>query len=113
MASCPTFSAGVALMGTSISSAEKRAADPLEKGPAAPDRVVYALGVLLDAQDFKDEQLYHRGRLARALAYLHGHGTVAGLAVRWDKPLLPGDDPQFPQGREEEIVLKPGLAIDR
>lgn len=47
------------------------------------NRVFYAPGVLLDANDFKDEQLYHRGRLARALAYLHGSGTVAGLKVIW------------------------------
>lgn len=47
------------------------------------NRVFYAPGVLLDANDFKDEQLYHRGRLARALAYLHGSGTVAGLKLIW------------------------------
>ena len=31
-----------------------------------PDRVFYDTGVLLDAEDFRDEQTYHRGRLARA-----------------------------------------------
>ncbi|MCC6874636.1 MAG: hypothetical protein IT378_10055, partial [Sandaracinaceae bacterium] len=37
-----------------------------------PERTFYAPGVFLDAEDMKAEQLYHRGRLARVLAYLHG-----------------------------------------
>jgi hypothetical protein len=43
-------------------------ADPLYAGPQ-PERAAYATGMLLDAQDFIDEQTYHRGRLARALAF--------------------------------------------
>ena len=46
-----------------------------------PERVNYATGVLLNAEDFVAEQNYHRGRLARALGYLHGYGTVAGLRI--------------------------------
>ena len=46
-----------------------------------PDRVSYDEGVLLDALDFRAEQSYHRGRLARVLAYLFGTGTAAGLEV--------------------------------
>lgn len=46
-----------------------------------PDRVHYATGVLLNAEDFLAEQNYHRGRLARALSYLHGYGTASGLRV--------------------------------
>ena len=45
------------------------------------ERPAYATGMLLDAQDFADEQAYHRGRLARALLFLAGSGTLAGLAV--------------------------------
>ena len=51
--------------------------DPPRK-PTAPDRaklldrVFYATGAMLDATDFTDEQAYHRGRLARALAYCTG-----------------------------------------
>lgn len=78
-----------------------------------PERVNYATGVLLDADDFRDEQAYHRGRLARTLAYLHGSGTVAGLKVEWENPLQPGDDPEFPKGRVERLVVQPGVAIDR
>jgi hypothetical protein len=69
--------------------------------------------VLLDALDFRAEQSYHRGRLARALTYLFGTGTAAGLAVVWEKPIRPGTDTDFPDGREERLRLKPGLAIDR
>jgi hypothetical protein len=68
-----------------------------------PDRPHYATGVLLDAEDFQDEQTYHRSRLARALAYLHGSGTVCGLAVAPPRPL--GDD--------FELAVQPGLALDR
>jgi len=78
-----------------------------------PDRVYYAEGVLLAADDFRDEQSYHRGRLARILTYLHGAGTVAGLKTVWDKLLEPGDDASFPAGRAEELRVEPGLAVDR
>jgi hypothetical protein len=76
--------------------------DPLIARPA-PERVNYATGVLLDAQDFRDEQTYHRGRLARALSALHGHGTVAGLRVM----------PPEADDAELELHVAPGLAIDR
>jgi hypothetical protein len=97
---------------TQITSAEE-IADPLAQKPEPPDRLFYAIGILLDAEDFKAEQLYHRGRLSRTLAYLHGGGTVAGLKVEWKKPLESGESEEFKSGREEEIVVHPGLAIDR
>lgn len=78
-----------------------------------PDRVFYDEGVLLDSADLRDEQSYHRGRLARVLTYLHGVGTMAGLRVIWDAPLKPGDDVNFPDGREEELRVAPGIAVDR
>lgn len=77
-------------------------ADPIEAMPP-PERVNYATGVLLDADDFGDEQSYHRGRLAAALRALAGFGTIAGLRVR--PPA--GDD------AERELRVEPGLAIDR
>ena len=76
--------------------------DPLLARPA-PERVNYATGVLLDAQDFRDEQTYHRGRLARALSALVGFGTVAGLRVT----------PPEAIDAELELHVAPGLAIDR
>lgn len=76
--------------------------DPLiSSGP--PERVNYATGVLLQAEDFLDEQTYHRGRLAAALAYLLGHGTVAGL-----RSVGPAQE-----DNELELKVEAGLAIDR
>jgi len=68
------------------------------------DRLHYELGVLLDATDFSAEQSYHRGRLARALAYLHGFGTAAGLEVTYKKAAQPEQD---------EISVSAGLAVDQ
>lgn len=64
------------------------------------DRLFYATGVFLDADDLAAEQRYHRGRLTRVLAYLHGSGTAAGLRVDWD-------------AATEELRVQPGLAADR
>jgi hypothetical protein len=81
--------------------------DPLA-GSEATDRVFYALGVLLDAGDLLAEQTYHRGRLARALSYLHGSGTVAGLKVT-HKPIAADVETDPPRG---EIEVDAGLAVD-
>jgi hypothetical protein len=77
--------------------------DPLYARPA-PERPVYATGVLLDADDFSAEQTYHRGRLAQAMAFLSGGGTLAGLRVSYG----PEAD-----GHAEEIRVAAGLACDR
>lgn len=79
----------------------------------AHDRVHFSNGQLLDAQDFRDEQDYHRSRLARALAYVHGPGTVAGARVTHEPPLAPDEDTQHPAGRPERIRVAAGLVIDR
>jgi len=76
--------------------------DPLEARPA-PERVNYATGMLLQADDFEAEQTYHRGRLAQLSRYLLGHGTLAGLRV-----VGPGADDNL-----LELKVEPGLAIDR
>jgi hypothetical protein len=49
--------------------------------PLAPARVYYSLGRMLGVDDFRADQDYHRGRLARALLQLFGTGTVSGLNV--------------------------------
>lgn len=77
-------------------------ADPLEARPA-PERVNYATGMMLQADDFAAEQTYHRGRLAQLLRYLLGSGTLAGLKV---VPPGPGDSLL-------ELKVEPGIAIDR
>jgi hypothetical protein len=78
-------------------------ADPLYARPA-PQRPHYATGILLDAGDFRDEQTYHRGRLASALAALTGGGTLAGLRVAH----VPAEADVV-----EEIRVAAGLAADR
>jgi hypothetical protein len=82
--------------------ARRPEADPLYAAPA-PERASYATGMLLDAQDFADEQTYHRGRLARALGFLAGSGTLAGLEVT-HRPAT--------ADRPEEIEVAPGVAVD-
>lgn len=84
--------------------------DPLKAKQQPPDRVFYATGVLLDAEDFIAEQTYHRGQLARALAHLHGSGTAAGLKVGWVKA---SPNPNAPDAHEEELRVEPGIALDR
>jgi hypothetical protein len=69
--------------------------------PDVRDRLNYVQGLLLDAASFGDEQLYHRGRLARSLGYLFGTGTVAGLAVSYRNT-----------NDEDEVEVSPGLCID-
>lgn len=68
-----------------------------------PERVNYATGVLLGAEDFAAEQLYTRARMGRAFAALYGHGTMAGLRVT-----CPAND-----NPELEVQVAPGLALDR
>ena len=82
--------------------ARRPEADPLYAGQP-PERASYATGMLLDAQDFVDEQTYHRGRLARSLAFVAGPGTLAGLGV--------SHAPATAQ-RPEEIEVAPGVAVD-
>lgn len=81
--------------------------DPLLRRPGA-DRLHYATGELLGADDFRDEQTYHRRQLARALLHYYGSGTLAGLRVVARH--LPGPDPET---NEVEIRVEPGLALDR
>ena len=68
-------------------------------------RVAYRNGILLDSSDFQQEQSYHRSQLARALARLHGFGTIAGLKV--EHLAADADHP------EAQLVVHPGIALDR
>lgn len=77
-------------------------ADPIAARPA-PERVNYATGVMLQADDFEAEQTYHRGRLAQLARYLLGSGTLAGLRVVAPEP---GDNLL-------ELKVEPGIAVDR
>ena len=75
------------------------------------DRLHYATGEMLGADDFRAEQLYHRRQLAMALRFLCGSGTLAGLKVA----AVPGDpDEDDPANLTDvKIQVNPGLAIDR
>lgn len=77
--------------------------------PEAADRLYYAEGVFLDANDFLQEQAYHRSRLARAMDYLHGHGTAAGLRVVYEPPTGRDADGYA----NDRLKVEPGVAIDR
>jgi hypothetical protein len=86
--------------------------DPLS-ADRSPDRLAYQLGVMLHADDFEDEQTYHRGRLARVLSFLHGSGTAAGLEVAIEGVPSDPTDPTAEPAEPEEVRVHPGLAIDR
>jgi len=85
----------------------KRIADPLTSATVAAERLHYATGELLGADDFQAEQTYHRRQLARALLHLHGSGTIAGLRVVHRH--RPGRDDA---SHEVELEVQPGLALD-
>src|SRR5687768_719168 len=89
-----------------VRSTTTRGPDPLVAGVSA-DRLHYSTGELLGADDFRDEQTYHRRQLARALLHLHGSGTIAGLTVEHRHKAGGGTKPD-----EVEIRVKPGLALD-
>ncbi|HYR91457.1 MAG TPA: hypothetical protein VE422_45815 [Terriglobia bacterium] len=80
--------------------------DPLISRSNA-DRLHYSIGELLGADDFRDEQTYHRRQLARALLYLHGSGTIAGLRVTHKHQPKKKDEQE-----EVELEVRPGLALD-
>lgn len=60
-------------------------------------------GKPMAAQDFLDEQNYFLGKHRRHNRYLHGWGTVCGLAVH--------EHPN-PACRAQYVVVEPGMAID-
>lgn len=85
----------------------KPVSDPLLDRRAS-ERLHFATGELLGADDFREEQTYHRRQLARALLFLHGSGTLAGLRVVAEhQPGAAGE------GDDVELLVRAGLAIDR
>src|SRR6266513_2665908 len=77
--------------------------DVVARAREARGRVFYATGVLLNAQHLDADQLDNHRGLARALAYLHGSGTLAGLEVTWERAT---------GSRGEQLIVKPGIALD-
>jgi hypothetical protein len=83
-----------------------KTADPLISRGSS-DRLHYSTGELLGADDFRDEQTYHRRQLARALLHLHGSGVIAGLrVVHRHRPARAGAPDDV------ELEVQPGLALD-
>ncbi len=84
-----------------------RTPDPLP-GLTTSDRLRYATGELLGADDFRAEQSYHRRQLAQALLHEHGSGTLAGLRVVVEQKAGAEGAPD-----EVQLRVQPGLALDR
>jgi hypothetical protein len=59
-------------------------------------------GLALTAQDFLDEQTYHRRNLHRHALYLHGHGIVQGLQVELQN-----------RGEKYVAIIQAGYGITR
>lgn len=77
--------------------------------PTPTQRVHYADGMLVQAEDLTTDQSYH-GRARRALAYyLHGPGVLRGLDVTVDRHGHPGEADGEPRTR---VVVSAGQAID-
>lgn len=74
-------------------------------------RVSFAEGMLLGVEALRAEQAYHRVRLSRHHYWLHGDGTIAGLAVRlvYDASPLAADRSRSIRVR---LVVSPGVALD-
>jgi len=83
----------------------KTLTDPILRSTS--ERLHYATGELLGADDFRDEQTYHRRQLARALLFLNGSGTLAGLRVVARH--RPG---KTAAGDDVHLEVRPGLALD-
>lgn len=71
-------------------------------------RVAYEPGMLLGVEATRDEQQYHRRRLTRHQYWLHGVGTLAGMAVHVDAPA--GTDPN--KDTTVRLLVDAGVGID-
>ncbi len=81
--------------------ADSRWEEPLE-------RVFFEAGMLLGVSATRTEQDYHRRRLTRHQHWLHGSGTVLGLAVTLDSEPATGEA----EDTTVRILIGPGLGID-
>jgi hypothetical protein len=71
-------------------------------------RVHYEAGMMLGLEATRDEQDYHRRRLTRHQYWLHGYGTVAGMAVTLD----PATSTTPTESITVRVVVSPGIGID-
>jgi hypothetical protein len=78
----------------------RRRPDDADCGPGL-QRVRYAAGMILAAEDLQADQDYFRSRLSRRNRLLHGAGIVSGLAVQLES-----------DGSGDRVIVAPGLALD-
>jgi hypothetical protein len=71
-------------------------------------RVAYEAGMLLGLEATRQEQAYHRRRLTRHQYWLHGAGTLAGMAVGLET--VAGATPEEPA--RVRVIVGPGIGID-
>jgi hypothetical protein len=71
-------------------------------------RVAYEAGMLLGIEATRDEQAYHRRRQNRQQYWLHGCGTLTGMAVSID----PATSTTPAQNELVRIIVSPGVGID-
>lgn len=72
-------------------------------------RVAYEAGMMLGLEATRDEQGYHRRRLNRNQYWLHGFGTIAGMAVSID----PSTTTTPTVNETVRVIVGPGVGIDR
>ena len=72
-------------------------------------RVAYRSGMMLGVEALRDEQGYNRRRLNRHQYWLHGAGTVVGLAVTLDHE---APDPDDTADQAMQLLVSPGIALD-
>ncbi|AHE97434.1 hypothetical protein [Thioalkalivibrio paradoxus] len=71
-------------------------------------RVAYEAGMMLGLEATRDEQGYHRRRLTRQQYWLHGAGTLAGMAVSIDPDAAEDPDTDM----TVRVLVGPGFGID-
>lgn len=71
-------------------------------------RVVFEPGMLLGVEATGSEQDYHRRRLVRHQYWLHGYGTVAGLALSLEAEEETNPD----QHMTVRLIVAPGIGLD-
>ncbi len=71
-------------------------------------RVAYEAGMMLGLEATRDEQAYHRRRLTRQQYWLHGFGTLAGMAVSMN----PDSDDDPDDDMLVRLHVSPGIGID-
>jgi len=72
-------------------------------------RVSYEAGMMLGLEATRDEQAYHRRRLNRHQYWLHGYGTLAGMAVLIDPATHANNTDPVNSLR---LIVSPGIGID-